>query len=105
MRISKRNVTLVGILIVIMLSLTILAVEASDINYCENCGAHLETAGEYIRSWSTKHYFCDAQLNTLECKVDHNEYKTYHYCPKGHGTKKVEFKEYVRHNNSLCPQQ
>lgn len=88
--------------IIVALFLIISSVEASTVNYCENCGARLSTSGQYMNGWATYHHFYDYNGNYVSCRVDHVVTRYSYYCPNGHGVKDVEDIETINHNHPSC---
>lgn len=79
---------------IIFLGVFMQNVQAEDINFCENCGAKLETHAIQVGHWEEKHkvYYNRYYGNVQEwswCTVGYTEYEVSKTCPNGHGVKET----------------
>lgn len=79
---------------IIFLGVFMQNVQADDINFCENCGAELETYAGQPGHWETRHkvyhneHYGDEQKWSW-CTVGYTAYEISKVCPNGHGIKQT----------------
>lgn len=79
---------------IIFLGVFMQNVQADDINFCENCGAKLETHAIQAGHWETDHrvYYnkhLDGKQLSSVCHVGYTAYEVGKICPNGHGAKET----------------